>query len=127
MTPEAAVKKKIHKVLDAVGAYHVNYIGGLAGNNGTPDILGCYQGRFFGIEAKAGTNKPTDLQMKRLQRIDETGGLALVVNETNITYLVGCMDDITKARSNYEQFRTNRRSTDNHPEPKLLRRSKDTD
>jgi len=122
MTPEAKVKKKINAALDAVGAYHVNYIGGLAGNNGTPDIIGCHRGRFFGIEAKAGTNKPTDLQMKRLQQIADTGGLALVINETNILYLVGCMDNITKAESNYEQFRTNHRNTDDQPEPRLLRK-----
>ena len=124
MTPESRVKKQINAALDAVGAYHVNYIGGLASNNGTPDILGCHNGRFFGIEAKAGTNKPTDLQMKRLQQIDEAEGLALVINETNIPYLVRCLDNITKARSNYEKFRTNHRNNDSIEEPKLLKRSK---
>ena len=124
MTPEAKVKKKIHAALDAVGAYHVNYIGGLAGNNGTPDILGCHKGRFFGIEAKAGDNKPTELQMHSLKRIAESGGLALVINETNILYLIACMDNITEAESNYEQFRTKRKPRDEHEEPRLLKRSK---
>jgi len=87
MTPEAKVKAKIHAALNAQGAYAVNYIGGLHANNGTPDILACLNGRFIGIEAKAGNNKPTDLQIQNLRRIDEAGGHALVINETNLELL----------------------------------------
>jgi hypothetical protein len=39
---------------------------------------------FFGIECKAGKNKPTPLQEKNLKRIAETGGVALVINEDNM-------------------------------------------
>jgi hypothetical protein len=87
MTPEAKVKAKIHAALKAQGAYAVNYIGGLHANNGTPDILACLNGRFIGIEAKAGNNKPTDLQLVNLRRIEEAGGHALVINETNLDLL----------------------------------------
>lgn len=57
-TPESKVKAKIHAALKAVDAYAVNYIGGQYANNGTPDILACLNGRFVGIEAKAGRGKP---------------------------------------------------------------------
>ena len=87
MTPEAAVKKKIHAALKAQGAYAVNYIGGMHANSGTPDILACLDGRFIGIEAKAGSNKPTELQLHNLRRIEEAGGHALVINETNLELL----------------------------------------
>ena len=100
MTPEAAVKKKIHAALKAQGAYAVNYIGGLHANNGTPDILACLDGRFIGIEAKAGSNKPTDLQIVNLRKITEAGGLALVINETNLELL----RDLRTAQSNYHLF-----------------------
>ena len=99
-TPEAAVKAKIHAALKAQGAYAVNYIGGLHANNGTPDILVCLDGRFFGIEAKAGTNKPTDLQIQNLRRIDIAGGTALVINENNLELI----NDLRKCRSNYYFF-----------------------
>jgi hypothetical protein len=39
---------------------------------------------FFGIECKAGKNKPTDLQEHELHRIRLAEGLALVVNEENM-------------------------------------------
>jgi len=103
-TPESLVKKKIHALLKAHGAYAVNYIGGISANNGTPDILACLNGRFIGIEAKAGKNKPTDLQTLNLKRIDEAGGLALVINETNMTELEVKLCDPQSARSNYHLF-----------------------
>lgn len=103
-TPESKVKAKIHALLKAHGAYAVNYIGGISANNGTPDILACLKGRFIGIEAKAGKNKPTDLQTLNLKRIDDAGGLALVINETNMTELEVKLCDPRLARSNYKLF-----------------------
>ena len=105
-TPEALVKDKVHRILKAAEAYAVNYIGGQYAKAGTPDILACIEGRFVGIEVKAGKNKPTMLQISALRHIDSAGGLALVINENNLTYLVGCLHDIKAAESNYEQFDT---------------------
>jgi penicillin-binding protein-related factor A (putative recombinase) len=55
------------------------------GRSGVPDIVGCYRGMFFGIEVKAGKNKPTALQMRNLQEIEAQDGIALVVNEDNVS------------------------------------------
>jgi len=103
-TPESKVKATIHALLKAHGAYAVNYIGGVSANNGTPDILACLNGRFIGIEAKAGKNKPTDLQTLNLKRIDDAGGLALVINETCFVTLELMLRDPIQARSNYQLF-----------------------
>ena len=121
-TPEGKVKAKIHAILKAHGAYAVNYIGGVSANNGTPDILACLHGRFIGIEAKSGTNKPTDLQTLNLKRIDDAGGLALVINETNLPLLRDILE-ATYPQSNYRQFaRPIKEATDGAPtkrKPKL--------
>lgn len=82
-TPEAAVKKSVVTQLKALGAYYFYPVTGGYGRSGVPDIVGCYRGLFFGIECKAGGNKPTDLQSLNLKQIQDQGGLALVVNETN--------------------------------------------
>jgi Holliday junction resolvase len=102
-TPESKVKTKIHALLKAHGAYAVNYIGGISANNGTPDILACLNGRFIAIEAKAGKNKPTDLQTLNLKRIDEAGGLALVINEETLNQLEFILE-AEHPRSNYQLF-----------------------
>jgi hypothetical protein len=111
-TPESKVKAKIHAALKAVDAYAVNYIGGQYANNGTPDILACLNGRFVGIEAKAGRGKPTALQIRALKQIDTAGGVALVINEKNLDYLKECLNDIRQARSNYELFAGPQETTD---------------
>ena len=102
-TPESKVKTKIHAILKKRGAYAVNYIGGISANNGTPDILACLQGRFIAIEAKAGKNKPTDLQTLNLKRIDDAGGVALVINEENLPLLEDILDG-PHIQSNYKLF-----------------------
>ena len=67
-----------------MGAYYFYPVTGGYGRSGVPDIVGCYAGLFFGVECKAGKNKPTPLQEKNLKEIAEAGGLALVVNEENM-------------------------------------------
>lgn len=83
-TPEAKVKKNIRAVLDAAGAYYAMPVGSGYGNSGVPDFLVCCNGRFIGIEAKAGTNKATALQESNIQKIFDAGGIALVINEDTI-------------------------------------------
>ena len=56
MTPEAKVKKVVVKQLRNLGAYYFYPVTGGYGRSGVPDIVGCYKGKFFGIECKAGKN-----------------------------------------------------------------------
>lgn len=84
MTPEAKVKKVVVKQLKDMGAYYFYPVTGGYGRSGVPDVIGCYKGFFFGIECKAGKNKPTPLQEKNLDDISDAGGLAMVVNEDNM-------------------------------------------
>lgn len=83
-TPEKKVKTKVVGILKSCGAYYFFPVTGGFGASGVPDIVGCYRGRFFGIECKAGKNKPTTLQDRNLGSITAQGGMALVVNEENI-------------------------------------------
>jgi len=87
MTPEAKVKKRIKEELHNMGAYFLQPIGTGFGSNGAPDIVVCYKGFFIGVEAKAGKGKTTALQEFNLTRIKAMGGLALVINETNVSQL----------------------------------------
>tara|TARA_R110001592_G_scaffold109686_2_gene305608 strand:+ start:619 stop:918 length:300 start_codon:yes stop_codon:yes gene_type:complete len=84
MTPEAKVKKVVVAQLKQLGAYYFYPVTGGYGQSGVPDVVGCYHGVFFGIECKAGKNKPTPLQDRNLKQIRDAGGLDLVVNEGNM-------------------------------------------
>ena len=85
MTPEGKVKKAVTKQLKELGAYYFFPMTGGYGRSGVPDIVGCYNGYFFGIECKAGKNKPTPLQQKNLTDIQNASGLSWVVNEENVS------------------------------------------
>lgn len=91
MTPEGKVKKKVQQILKDRGAYYFSPVTGGFGRSGVPDIVACYHGRFIGIECKAGSNKPTALQLKNLEDIKQAGGVDLVINEDNIDLLVATM------------------------------------
>ncbi len=94
MTPEAKVKKKVVAVLKEFEAYYFYPLTGGYGRSGVPDIVGCYRGMFFGIECKAGKNKPTPLQQKNLDDISKQDGLALIVNEANVDEVRTCLTRI---------------------------------
>ena len=84
MTPEAKVKKKVVDVIKKHKAYYFYPVTGGFGRSGIPDIIVCHRGHFVGIECKAGSNKPTPLQLAELAKIVDAGGNAMVVNENNI-------------------------------------------
>ena len=65
-TPEAKVKAKVTGILKRYKVYYFFPVTGGFGASGVPDIVGCANGKFFGIECKAGANKPTALQQHHL-------------------------------------------------------------
>jgi hypothetical protein len=86
-TPEAKVKAKVIKQLKEIDAYYFSPVTGGYGRSGVPDIIACIEGRFVGIECKAGKGVTTALQEKNLAAIKQNGGTALVVNEDNVDSL----------------------------------------
>jgi hypothetical protein len=83
-TPEVKVKKVVSQALKEMKAYVVKPVTGGFGNSGVPDLLVCVSGKFVGIECKAGGNKPTALQLHNLNAIELAGGIALVIDESNM-------------------------------------------
>ena len=83
-TPEKKVKETVARLLKEAGAYYFFPATGGYGRSGVPDIVGCLNGNFFGIECKAGKNTTTALQQLELGKIAKSGGRAIVVNEDRI-------------------------------------------
>ena len=89
--PESKVRKKVHHCLAGMGAYYFPPVTNGYGRSGVPDVVGCHRGVFFGIECKASGNTPTPLQRLELRRIGDAGGIALVIDETNVEQLVNTL------------------------------------
>lgn len=86
-TPEGKVKASVKKILDELHIYHFSPFQAGMGRAGIPDIICCCNGRFLGIECKAGKGKTTALQDRELAAIHAAGGFAYVVRETDIAKL----------------------------------------
>jgi Holliday junction resolvase len=86
-TAEGKVKDVVTKILKERGAYYFFPVTGGFGRSGVPDIVACYKGWFIGIECKAGTNKPTALQLAEIAKIDKAKGVTMVVNENNVSWV----------------------------------------
>lgn len=53
--------------------------GGSYGSCGIPDIIICYKGRFIALEVKTEKGKTTALQDFNINKINKSGGTAVVV------------------------------------------------
>ena len=111
MTPEAKVKKRVKEILADLNAYYVMPVTGGYGNSGTPDFIICIAGLFYGIETKANGGKATALQLKHLDDIRKAGGVALIVDETNVenlrkelmSYVKGKEDSVPTQEGEFDQ------------------------
>jgi hypothetical protein len=87
MTPEGRVKKRVKEILNELGAYYTMPMGTGFSSSGAPDFIICIAGLFYGIECKANGGKPTALQLKHHDDIRKAGGIAVVIDETNVENL----------------------------------------
>ena len=97
LTPEKKVKDKCVKLLKAYDVYYFFPATHGYGRSGVPDIICCIAGKFVAIECKAGDNKPTALQEKEMADIRKQGGIAVVINESNLTLLENLLKKLTGA------------------------------
>jgi Holliday junction resolvase len=83
-TPEKKVKDRVVRTLKQHGVYYFFPATFGMGRSGVPDIICCINGRFLAIECKAGKNTTTALQEAEIEKILDSGGMAIVVNEANV-------------------------------------------
>ena len=101
-TPEGKIKARVRRMLEINKVYHFMPATGGYGRSGVPDIVGCANGYFFGVECKADANKKlTHLQQRELDNIENCGGYAFVVCDdwtlrTLESWIVGVMTVPTK-------------------------------
>ena len=80
MAGEKNFENKIKQFLKDEGCWFVKYWAGAAfTKEGIPDLLICCNGRFIGCEVKAKNGKPSELQIYNIKKIQEAGGIAMVL------------------------------------------------
>jgi penicillin-binding protein-related factor A (putative recombinase) len=80
MTPETKLKLSIQKYLKTLGPdlWQFKVHGSAFQMAGVPDFVGCYRGKFIGIEGKSEKGKLSDKQVHEINRIRKAGGAVCV-------------------------------------------------
>lgn len=94
MGEEKIFETKIKRYIKNKGGYRVKFQGNAFTEAGTPDILACVNGYFLGIEVKAQTGKPSELQLVKINEIREAGGFAYVVYPSGWSRLKDIIDGL---------------------------------
>lgn len=74
---ESKFQKEVIDYLESKGAYVEKMHVSSYQRGGSPDVRGCYKGRYFAFELKAKGGTTDDLQKIKIQRIRDAGGIAL--------------------------------------------------
>lgn len=96
MGSEKIFENKIKRMLKDNGAYFVKFFANGFTRSGVPDILACVNGYFVGIEVKAETGSPSDLQLYNIEQIRDAGGFGFVVYPSGYNDLVKFIDDLKR-------------------------------
>lgn len=98
MTPEGRIKEGVKDLLKQYGAYyHMVVMNGM----GKPslDFIGCYHGRFFAIETKAGDKTMTPKQTITAVEMAAAGGKVFLINaETGVAELEAWLAAVVDSR-----------------------------
>lgn len=71
--------------------------------SGVPDILMCLAGRFVAVELKTNEGVISKLQEYNLKRIEETGGVSIVLTPGNLEASIQFLENIAKEGLKNEQ------------------------
>lgn len=76
---EKQFENKVKAYLKAEGCWTLKTWGGGMQRSGIPDLLVCCNGYFLAIELKAANGKPSELQKWNVKKIQEAGGIGLIL------------------------------------------------
>ena len=82
MKLENKIQKEVIDYLKKNSIYHFR-LQAQVNLNGIPDIIALYKGYMLGIELKKEDGKPTDLQLKKIQAINENGGIGVIIKSVS--------------------------------------------
>ena len=79
-TPETILKDSVIKYLTESGIWFRRYQAAYNAN-GLPDLDFLYKGVYVGLELKAPKGTPNGLQLRKLNSINENGGIGIIVRD----------------------------------------------
>jgi hypothetical protein len=80
---EKDITMQIRNLLKTFQIFHWKNHGGPMGAKGVPDILGCFQGKFLGIEVKTENGRLSPEQDRFIKNLNDAGGIAFVARSVD--------------------------------------------
>lgn len=102
-TPESKAKKAVREILSRYPSVYTYWPVPSGFGRTNIDVLGCYRGRFFGIEVKAEGKKPTLKQTGELQSMAAAMGKTFVIigpDDPALGELTAWLDELTETIEN---------------------------
>lgn len=92
-TEESKLEKQVEKFMKSKKIWQLARFQAQSNQNGLPDRLYLYRGVLLGLELKTDKGSPTDLQLKKLQAINDNGGIGIIVTRVKtIDTLLSLLD-----------------------------------
>ena len=79
MAAEKNFENRLKKFLEDEDCWFVKFFANAYTKSGIPDLLVCCNGYFVGVEVKAPNGKPSELQKWNIKKINESGGIGVVL------------------------------------------------
>ena len=102
---ESVYQRKVLALLRKRGAYAEVISASAFQAAGIPDVLACYKGIWLGLELKVKYNKPSPLQVTKIEMIREAGGVGAILwdNLEPLEYILDSIDlgDVENVRTRY--------------------------
>lgn len=80
---ESAFQKEAIELIESMGGKVTKVHVSAYQDQGEPDLICCYKGRYVAFELKIDDNKPSALQEEKMDDIKRAGGIALPVWSIN--------------------------------------------
>lgn len=100
--PEKLFEGRVKDWLKAHGCWFFKVFGNAYQRSGIPDIVGCVNGRMFGIEVKAANGRPSPLQLHELEGIRRAGGRTWILYPKDFDRFKEEFEDMMNEERNIE-------------------------
>ena len=102
METEKEFENRVKKWLKEKGCWYLKTWSNGIQRKGIPDLLICCNGFFVGVELKSMDGKPTDLQLKEIEQIRNSNGVAMVLYPDQFEVFKAYMESLMeKENDNY--------------------------
>ena len=105
-TEESKLEQEVEKFMREKRIWQLARFQAQYNQNGLPDRLYLYKGLLLGLELKTDKGSPTDLQIRKMEEINENGGIGVIIRSVNdVKKLIEIIDRINLS-FNLSEFRS---------------------